>query len=108
MIYQGDGYCTKELDDRPHHDLYKIFFGLMDTKEGREAIPYEIESVRVPKERIAMYARKKTAGTDDIALIRTKKSVIFIPGKTMPVGFRSTTANCFFNTQLEILKYSSF
>ena len=98
MIYQGDGYCTKELDDRPHHDLDQIFFGLMDTKEGREAILYEMESVRVPEERIARYAREKVVGTDDIALVRTKTSVVFIPGKTMPVGFSSTTSKCFFNT----------
>ena len=98
MIYQDDGCCTKELDDRPHHDLYQIFFGQMDTKEGREAILYEIESVRVPKERIARYAGEKIVGTDDMALVRTKTSVVFIPGKTMPVGFSSTTSNCFFNT----------
>ena len=84
------------MDDRPDHDQYQIFFGLMDTKDGANAIPYEIESVRVPKERIAMYARKETAGTDDLALIKTKKSVVFIPGKTMPVGFNNATANPFF------------
>ena len=85
LIQQGDGYCVKELDDRPFHEINTIFLGVTDRKNVRDAIPYQIESVRVPRERIAMYARMKTVGTDDIALIKTKTDVVFIPGKIMPV-----------------------
>ena len=85
MIEQGVGYCVKELDDRTFHEIHTIFLGVTDRKNVRDAIPYQIESVRVPRERIAMYARMKTVGTDDIALIKTKTDVVFIPGKIMPV-----------------------
>ena len=85
MIEQGDGYCVKELDERPFDETYTIYLGVTDRKNVRDAIPYQIESVRVPRERIAMYARMKTVGTDDIALIKTKTDVVFIPGKIMPV-----------------------
>ena len=63
----------------------KIFLGMMDRKLVNEVVEYEIESVRVPKERIAMYARKRLIGPDDIALVRTRESVVFITGKIMPV-----------------------
>jgi N-acetylmuramic acid 6-phosphate (MurNAc-6-P) etherase len=85
MIEQGDGYCVKELDERPSDETHTIFLGMTDRKNVRDAIQYQIESVRVPRERIAMYARMKTVGTDDIALIKTTTDVVFILGKIMPV-----------------------
>ena len=49
------------------------------------AAEYKIESVRVPAGRIASYAKGLTQGTDDIALVKTQKKMVFIPGKIMPV-----------------------
>jgi len=82
------GYCTQEYYEGKHvmaGNPVKIFLGMMDRKFVNEVVEYEIESVRVPKERIAMYARRSSVGPDDIALVRTTESVVFIPGKIMPV-----------------------
>ena len=51
----------------------------------QSAVRYEIESVRIPKARLALYSRGEFAGTDDIALVRTRKKVVFVPGRIMPV-----------------------
>ena len=64
-----------------------IYLGLRDLKRIDEAVRYKIESVRFPKERIEMYARHQFSGPDDVALVRTRERVFFIPGKIMPVGF---------------------
>ena len=49
---------------------------------------YEIESVRVPKERIKMYREEESfIGSNDIALIKLKTKIVFIPNKIMPVSF---------------------
>ena len=48
---------------------------------------HEIESVRVPAERIDMYVNKNEfVGNYDIALLKTKKTMIMIPSKVMPVS----------------------
>ncbi len=41
---------------------------------------------RVPAARIKQYTQEKYGGPDDIALVRTKTTVIFEPGLVMPVG----------------------
>ena len=67
----------------------QIYLGLRDQNHREEAVKYEIESVRVPKERIALYAAyqftKSAFGPNDIALVKTREPVFFIPGKIMPV-----------------------
>ena len=70
-----------------------VYLGLRDRSFVEESVPYKIESVRVPKERIAMYARGETVGTDDIALVKTKESVVFIPGKVMTVSVLITNVD---------------
>ena len=47
---------------------------------------YEIESVRVPRERIEMYRKKIIAGPWDIALLRLKEKVTFITRLVAPVS----------------------
>ena len=60
---------------------------------------YEIESVRVPKERIKMYREEESfIGPNDIALIKLETEIVFIPNKIMPVSLvkkfdRPTTTN---------------
>ena len=51
----------------------------------QSAVRYEIESVRIPKERLKLYSRGEFLGADDIALVRTRKKVVFVPGRIMPV-----------------------
>ena len=46
---------------------------------------YEIEHVRQPEERIALYATGKKEGKFDIALIRLTEDVTFIPHQVSPV-----------------------
>jgi hypothetical protein len=41
---------------------------------------------RVPAARIKQYTQEKYGGPDDIALVRTKTTVIFEPGLVMPVS----------------------
>ena len=88
-LKKGIVYCKKEFVERKRNSADKtevqIYLGLRDVTKAEEARKYLIESVRVPKERIAMYARNKFMGTDDIALIKTRESVFFIPGKIMTV-----------------------
>ena len=87
---EGSVYCRKELVERERdtdgNEEDQIYLGLRDFTKGEEAIKYVIESVRVPKERIAMYARYQMEGPDDISLIKLKEHVVFIPGKIMPVS----------------------
>ena len=84
-IRRGDGYCTKELDERSTHS-FSVFLGLRDRERFDEAVKYEIESVRTPKERLALYAREELTGSNDIALVRTTEPIVFIPGKIMTVS----------------------
>ena len=59
-----------------------------------EAYKYSIESVRVPAERIQLYKTGATAGPWDIALIRLRDSVPFIPHKVAPVSqFKQLSEN---------------
>jgi hypothetical protein len=44
---------------------------------------------RVPTARIKQYTQEKYGGPDDIALVRTKTTVIFEPGLVMPVIIRA-------------------
>jgi len=89
MIQQRHGYCRKELYESETHTPYghpiHVYLGLRDIKRSDEAVKYNIESVRVPKERIAMYARGSVVGSDDIALLKLRETVDLIPGKIMPV-----------------------
>ena len=69
---------------------FSVFFLLLQLKPfvGREsAIRYKIESVRIPKERVRLYSRGKYTGPDDIALVRTRERVVFVPGRIMPVKY---------------------
>ena len=84
------GYCTQEYYDGTHvmaGGPVQIFLGMMDRKLVRDVVTHEIQSVRVPRERIAMYARGETVGPHDIALVKTREKVVFIAGKIMPVGY---------------------
>ena len=74
--------------------IFRIYLGLIDRVKLNQAIQYDIESVRVPKERIALYTKRKYKGTDDIALVKTKITVVFNLGKIMPVSFQSVEPNC--------------
>ena len=59
----------------------------MTRKEDfRNSYKYEIESERVPKERIEMYEVGDFVGPNDIALIKLKTNIVFIPNKIMPVS----------------------
>ena len=62
-----------------------VYLGLRDRTRSDEAVKYNIESVRVPEERIAMYARGIVTGSDDIALLKLRETVDLIPEKIMPV-----------------------
>ena len=85
-------YCTKEsyfgpwIGERKRGSKYLpwekfIYLGLTDLKNpGEEMMKYEIESIHIPPERLYVL-------TNDIALIKTKKNILFIPGKIMPVSF---------------------
>ena len=44
-----------------------------------------------------MYATKVFEGTDDIALVKTKERVVFIPGTIMPVSFKAITSSLIFS-----------
>ena len=87
-----DIYCTNEIVKRERH-LYNnmhelsIYLGVRNSLSVEKGMGYKIESVRVPKERIAMYARHNKVGPDDIALVKTQKSMVFLPGKIMPVCY---------------------
>ena len=65
-----------------------IFLGL--TRNDGETLNswkhrYQIEHVRQPEERIALYATGKLEGKYDIALIRLTEEVTFIPHQLSPV-----------------------
>jgi len=77
-------YCKKELDKRPNH-IFKLVMGAKDLGQLNEGRTYEIESVRVPAARILQYKKEQYGGPDDIALIKTKGTVVFAPGLVMPV-----------------------
>jgi len=64
---------------------YRLLMGLSFFNDRKGTRQYDIESVRVPKERISLYNSKKDVGPYDIALIRTTKTVVFEPGLVMPV-----------------------
>ena len=89
-MQSGVVYCTHEFYESNIHtkggDEIMIYLGLRDLKRIDEAVRYKIESVRFPKERIEMYARHQFFGPDDVALVKTRERVFFIPGKIMPVG----------------------
>jgi len=96
MVNRRDGYCYKEHDTRANHRT-KVVLGLKDRKKYAEAVSYDIESVRVPKERIALYAEtypgtdtNKLEGPNDISLIRLTKAVTFIPGRVMPACLKDS------------------
>ena len=87
----GNAYCTHEFYKSERHTVKgeetKIYLGLTNLRFIKEVMTYKIESVRIPKERIEMYARHQFLGPDDIALVKTKERVVFKPGKIMPVYF---------------------
>ena len=41
--------------------------------------------IKVPRERIELYRKGKTVGSDDIALVKTSENIVFIPHKVVPV-----------------------
>ena len=45
----------------------------------------EIMKVYTPKERLETYSNGSFRGTNDIALVKTKEAIVFVPGKVMPV-----------------------
>ena len=55
-------------------------------RDYKNSYEYEIESVRVPKERIQMYKKGSYVGSNDIALIKLKTNLVFVPNKIMPVS----------------------
>ena len=76
MIDNRDPYCVNELDERQNH-IYILYLGLKDKTRPGDALRMDIESVRIPKERVEMYKRGRAAGPDDIALIKTRDHVAF-------------------------------
>ena len=64
----------------------RLNLGLFKRDQLNEGYKYSIESVRVPKERIQLYKTGALAGPWDIALIRLRDSVPFIPHKVPPVS----------------------
>ena len=88
-MQQRHGYCINELHESPTHTYnglpFHVYLGLRDKRLGHEAVKYNVQSVRVPKERIAMYASGSFVGPDDIALLKLRETVSFIPGIIMTV-----------------------
>ena len=53
----------------------------------KNSFEHEIENVRVPWERTKMYVEdEEYVGNYDIALLKTKKTIIMIPSKVQPVS----------------------
>ena len=50
-----------------------------------KASKYQVESIQKPAARIQLYKKGVYIGPDDIALVRTKSKVVFVPGRIMPV-----------------------
>ena len=58
-----------------------LFAGLIDRQRIEDGFPYDMETVRQPRERIQRYEEGTGSGPDDIALIRTKQPITFIQDK---------------------------
>ena len=80
-------YCTKESYFGPwirRSEEVFIYLGLKDFKNpGEEMMKYEIESIHIPPERLYL----TDADPNDIALLKTKKNILFVAGNIMPVRF---------------------
>ena len=88
-------YCTKEsyfgpwIRETKSGSIYIlrekfIYLGLTDFKNpGEEMMKYEIESIHIPPERLYL----PDGGPNDIALLKTKKNILFVAGNIMPVRF---------------------
>ena len=80
-------YCTKESYFGPwirRSEEVFIYLGLKDFKNpGEEMMKYEIESIHIPPEGLYM----ELGGPNDIALLKTKKNILFVAGNIMPVRF---------------------
>ena len=46
---------------------------------------YLVETVRQRKERIEIYSKNSSYGPYDLALLKLRNQIVFIPGKVMPV-----------------------
>ena len=62
-----------------------LFAGLIDRQRIEDGFPYDMETVRQPRERIQRYEEGTGSGPDDIALIRTKQPITFIQDRVSPV-----------------------
>ena len=71
-----------EVDDEENRRLYA---GFIDRQKIEDGFPYDMETVRQPRERIQRYEEGNDGGPDDIALIRTKQPITFIQDKVSPV-----------------------
>jgi len=79
-------YCELNIVESPQSGhKYRLVMGLSKLSDRTGTRTYDIESVRVPSDRIKLYGEGKNAGPYDIALIKTTKTVIFEPGSIMPV-----------------------
>ena len=82
-------YCTKESYFGPwikESEEVFIYLGLTDFKSpGKEMMKYKIESIQIPPERLCVLT--SGYGSNDIALLKTKRNINFVTGKIMPVSF---------------------
>ena len=82
-------YCTKESYFGPwirRSEEVFIYLGLTDFKSpGKEMMKYKIESIQIPPERLCVLT--SGYGSNDIALLKTKKNILFVAGNIMPVRF---------------------
>ena len=106
MVKEEDGYCNNELDERLEHMYmwvteiniscmnlpftFRVYLGLTDKSKTAFTHKYQIESVRVPRQRIAMYQRNIIAGPWDISLLRLREKVTFVTRLVAPVSGEDT------------------
>ena len=65
--------------------IFRVYVGVVKQTDLKGKQLLEIAKVFTPKERIEMYSQGGFHGTNDIALVKTKEPIIFVPGKVMPV-----------------------
>jgi len=75
-------FCVNTLakDDKVR---FKVRLGMTHVDDaGHE---YLVETVRQRKERIEIYSKNSSYGPYDLALLKLRNQIVFIPGKVMPV-----------------------
>ena len=65
--------------------FFRVYVGIVKQTDLKGKQLLEIAKVFTPKERIEMYSQGEFHGTNDIALVKTKETIIFVLGKVTPV-----------------------